>query len=120
MTRYLVQARPDPDRLPELERRLESGEILEMRPVDRALASGLTQALKRPDGTAVWEEEDYCSPPLAEERAAVLDRHFDDVEVEKVEPGEGWAQILDLPRLFPDFDNPTPNSPMFFRRPAPP
>jgi hypothetical protein len=29
------------------------------------------------------EEEDYCSPPLAQERAAVLDTYFDDITVER-------------------------------------
>jgi hypothetical protein len=51
---------------------------------------------------AVWEEEDYCRPPLAEERAAVLDDYFDQIEVEPVTPGEGWEQIERLPFLFPD------------------
>jgi hypothetical protein len=27
-------------------------------------------------------EEDYCSPPLAQQRAAVLDTYFDDITVE--------------------------------------
>jgi hypothetical protein len=54
-----------------------------------------------PDGTAVWEEEDYCRPPLAEERAAVLDHYFDGIAVERVERGAGWRRIADLPRLFP-------------------
>lgn len=116
MPHYLVQARPNPDRLTELEKRLESGEILEMRPFGRALASGLTQARKRPDGTAVWEEEDYCAPPLAEERAAVLDRHFEDLTLEVVDPGEGWMKILDLPRLFPDLENPPPSRETLSRR----
>ncbi len=116
MPHYLVHARPDPDRLPELKKRLESGEILSMRPFGRALASGLTQARRRPDGRVVWEEEDYCSPPLAEERAAVLDRHFDDVTVEKVDPGEGWRRILELPRVFPDLDSPPPYKDTFSRR----
>jgi hypothetical protein len=49
----------------------------------------------------VWEEEDYCSPPLAEERAAVLDDYFEEIEVEKVQKGGGWQQIKNLPKLFP-------------------
>lgn len=52
-------------------------------------------------GVAVWEEEDYCTPPLAQERAAVLDRYFDDLAVESVRPGAGWERIEELPRLFP-------------------
>jgi hypothetical protein len=49
----------------------------------------------------VWEEEDYCRPPLAQEREAVLDRYFEDLSVERVERGSGWEQISDLPPLFP-------------------
>ncbi len=30
-----------------------------------------------PDGGAIWKKEDYCRPPLAQERAAVLDQYFD-------------------------------------------
>ena len=50
----------------------------------------------------MWEEEDYCSPPLAQERAAVLDEYFDNLRVTSVEKNEGWAQIRDLPALFPE------------------
>jgi hypothetical protein len=50
---------------------------------------------------AVWEEEDYCRPPLKEERAAVLDEYFDQLQVERVEHGAGWEQIAALPPLFP-------------------
>jgi hypothetical protein len=50
----------------------------------------------------MWEEEDYCEPPLAQERAAVLDRYFEELSVEPVFQGTGWALIQDLPALFPD------------------
>jgi len=36
---------------------------------------------------------------LAEERAAVLDRYFDGITVERVNAGEGWKQIQVLPKL---------------------
>jgi hypothetical protein len=48
----------------------------------------------------VWEEEDNCSPPLAQEREAVLDHYFDDIAVERVEHGEAWQRISALPHLF--------------------
>jgi hypothetical protein len=51
-------------------------------------------------GVAVWEEEDYCSPPLAMERAAVLDRYFDEITVERVTQDEGWRRIEALPQVF--------------------
>ncbi|MFO7170968.1 MAG: hypothetical protein DIU80_023325, partial [Chloroflexota bacterium] len=42
------------------------------------------------------------SPPLAMERAAVLDTYFSDLTVEPVERGEGWRRIEGLARLWPD------------------
>src|ERR687885_119246 len=76
MTQYLVRAVPLAERLPELARRLRAGEFRQMRPFGRALTESLEDARVAPDGRAVWEEEDYCSPPLAQERAAVLDAYF--------------------------------------------
>ena len=48
-------------------------------------------------------KEDYCSPPLAEEGAAVLDEFFDELDVTRVQEGTGWEKIEALPRLFPEF-----------------
>ena len=71
-----------------------------MRPFGRALTKSLEQARVAPDGRAVWEEEDYCSPPLAMERAAVLDRYFDDIRVEPVRQGGAWERVRELPPLW--------------------
>ena len=101
MAEYLVHAVPLADRLPELRRRLHAGEFRSLRPFGHALTESLTNARVAADGRAVWEEEDYCSPPLAEERAAVLDTYFRELEVQRVAAGEGWRRIADLPRLFP-------------------
>jgi hypothetical protein len=49
---------------------------------------------------AVWEEEDYCSPPLAQERAAILDTYFKELDVERVEKNEGWKKIASLPKMW--------------------
>jgi hypothetical protein len=101
MAFYLVTATAKQDRLGELEQRLSRGEFRPLRPFGEALSLSLNGARVNPDGTAVWEEEDYCRPPLAEERAAVLDHYFDGIAVERVERGAGWRRIADLPRLFP-------------------
>jgi hypothetical protein len=101
MAYYLVSATPREERLQDLEARLARDEFVPLRPFGTALSQSLRDARRRPDGLAVWEEEDYCRPPLAEERAAVLDRYFDGIEVEPVRHGAGWRQIDDLPRLFP-------------------
>ncbi len=100
MAYYLVRARPRRERLNELWQRLESHDIIVMQPFGRALDDGLRRARLDHDGMAVWEEEDYCSPPLAQERAAVLDDYFDDLTVERVARGEGWAAIDALPGMW--------------------
>jgi hypothetical protein len=104
MAHYLVRATPKPDRLDRLASELERDAFVEMRPFGRALTKGLRGARREDEATAVWEEEDYCSPPLAMEREAVLDDYFERIEVEEVERDQGWARIEPLPSLFPDFD----------------
>lgn len=101
MAYYLVSARPVVERLDELEARLTERAFAGLKPFGRALTNSLEAARQLPDGTVVWEEEDYCRPPLAQERAAVLDRYFDGLSVERVEEGSGWQRITELPPLFP-------------------
>lgn len=105
MAFYLVSAVPKQGLMEELSSRLARGEFIEMRPFGRALTHALRHARIRWDGVAVWEEEDYCDPPLAQERAAVLDAYFGDLRVEAVNEGGGWDRIEDLPRLFPEFED---------------
>jgi hypothetical protein len=97
---YLVQAQPVEELLTELRQRLDSGEIRVMRPFGQALHSSLENARLKEDGLAIWEEEDYCVPPLAQERAAILDTYFTKLNVERVEKGKGWQQIESLPNLW--------------------
>jgi hypothetical protein len=77
---------------------LEHNAFVGLRPFGKALTHSLENARTDSDGRAIWEEEDYCSPPLAEERAAVLDLYFDEITVEPVNAGEGWRQIQALPK----------------------
>jgi len=100
MAHYLVKAKAKEAQLDELKARLESNEIRQMRPFGTALDESLKNARVDPAGWTVWEEEDYCRPPLAMERAAVLDSYFTDLSVEPVAKGEGWAQIEHLPALW--------------------
>ena len=104
MAFYLVSAVPRHGVMEELAERLAGEEIVAMRPFGRSLAYGRRNARIRRDGVAVWEEEDYCAPPLAQEREAVLDAYFGDLRVEPVSEGAGWDKIGDLPRLFPEFE----------------
>ena len=100
MAYYLVQAKPIDERLQDLRRRLDSGEIRSMRPFGRALQYGLDNARLRENGIAIWEEEDYCVPPLAQERAAILDAYFTDLSVQDVVQNKGWEQIDSLSRMW--------------------
>jgi len=99
MAYYLVRAKPKAERLGELQERLQKDSFVGLRPFGNALTHSLKEARTQPDGIAIWEEEDYCSPPLAEERAAVLDKYFDEISVEPVGAGEGWKRIEALPKL---------------------
>jgi hypothetical protein len=100
MAYYLVKARAKTGTLDSLETLLDSGEIREMRPFGSALDESLRGARVDEHGYATWEENDYCNPPLAMERAAVLDHHFSDIEVEVVKKGAGWERIAHLPSLW--------------------
>ena len=100
MAYYLVKAKAVQDQLSELRTRLDSEEIRVMRPFGQALDYSLNNARIDTEGWAVWEEEDYCRPPLAMERAAILDTYFTDLSVEKVEKGAGWQRIEDLSTLW--------------------
>src|SRR5215204_5160742 len=100
MAYYLVQARPIDELLTELRQRLDSGEIGVMRPFGKALQYSLENARVKENGIAIWEEEDYCVPPLAQERAAILDTYFQELNTERVELTEGWKKIEPLPRLW--------------------
>ena len=100
MAYYLVQAKPIDTLLAELRQRLNSGEIKIMKPFGQALQYGLDNARLQENGIAIWEEEDYCVPPLAQERAAILDTYFADLHVEKVNQTEGWQRIEPIPRLW--------------------
>jgi len=102
MAHYLVTARPNPDRLPKLRSELERDAFIDLKPFGHALTESLLNSRVQPDGRATWEEEDYCHPPLAEERAAVLDHYFGELEVRSVSAGSGWEEIRSLPPLFPE------------------
>jgi hypothetical protein len=89
MAFYLVSALPDRGKLPELGARLARDEFLGFRPFGKTLTHSLKNARLREDGVAIWEEEDYCDPPLAQEREAVLDTYFRELRIEPVTPGAG-------------------------------
>ena len=100
MAHYIVKAWPLNEKLSHLKERLDSGEIISMQPFGSALDYSLRNAKLADENTAVWEELDYCSPPLAMEREAILDDYFKDLSVSVVKEGEGWKQIELLKSLW--------------------
>lgn len=103
MAYYLITAKPKSDRLEDLLGNLRRRMYASMRPFGKAMTNALENARLRKDGYATWEEEDYCTPPLAQERAAALDEFFEELNVTPVQSGQGWKKIEQLPRLFPEF-----------------
>ena len=102
MAHYLVTAKPRADRLGDLLENLRQNAYASIRPFGKTLTHSLRNARLRDDGYATWEEEDYCSPPLAQERAAALDEFFDELSVAPVKEGSAWEEIEGLPMLFPE------------------
>jgi len=99
MTFYLVKAKPKSN-IADLRYDIDHGMIHTLIPFGKSLHYSLENARLDYDDYAVWIEEDYCTPPLAMEKEAVLDRYFEDIKVEVV-PSEmdGWNRIKDK-RLF--------------------
>lgn len=104
MSYYLVKAKPKKSKLQELEEKLKANAFIDLQPFGQAVTMGLKNARIKEDGEVVWEEEDYCSPPLAMEREAVLDEYFTDIQVEDHGRGNAWKAIAHLTRLFPELD----------------
>lgn len=102
MAYYLVRAKPKEEKMEELKNALAENAFLEMRPFGKSVTKGLLGMRIENDESVIWEEEDYCLPTLAMERAAVLDTYFDDITVEHIEEGEGWTRIQNLPKMVPD------------------
>ena len=98
MAHYLVRAKPKAN-LAELRAQLDERRIEKLRPFGGEMQQCLTNARIDADGYATWEENCFCNPPLKQERE-VLDKYFTDLTTEKLNKGEGWSQIDDLPSLW--------------------
>jgi hypothetical protein len=97
MALYLVRAKPIQERLANLRKELDSGDVSRLEPFGEELHQSLEEAKvdsRAGSGYAYWVEEDYCSPPLAMERQSVLDRYFDDISVERVGTREEGNRLI--------------------------
>jgi len=103
MAHYLVSARAKNGALRRVRQLLDEGVIASMRPFGQALNFSLRTMRYDLRGNLVWEEEDYCIPPLAMERETVLDKYFDIVSIEPVNRGEGWSKLSFYPSVWTIF-----------------
>ena len=82
---YRVTARFRPDTAAELRRRLDDGSIAAQEPDGQEIVESLHRAVVTESGEVQWSEMCFCDPPLAHERATVLDRYFDGIATEAIE-----------------------------------
>ena len=101
MAHYLVRGKPVPEYEQELQKKVKNEDFKSLKPFGESLTQSLRSARKDDDGYWVWEELDFCSPPLQQERETVLDTYFRRLEIEPVEEGEGWRRIEGLNPIFP-------------------
>ena len=97
MALYIVRAKPIRERLSNLRKELDSGDVSRLQPFGAELRQSLEEARvdsKHGGDYAYWVEEDYCSPPLAMERKSVLDRYFEDISVERIDSREEGHNLI--------------------------
>ena len=102
MAYYLVEADLKDNLKDELKQKLINNEFKHLNPFGKALTYSLENVKKNDKGKILWEEEDYCSPPLKEEKEAVLNKYFENIKVKKVNKSAGQEKIKNLPELFKD------------------
>jgi hypothetical protein len=100
MAYYLVKAELKEGLNDKLMNSLRNYSFINLKPFGKALTFSLRNARVNENNEILWEEEDYCTPPLAEERSAILDEYFQILQIEKVNKGEGWEKIRAMPKLF--------------------
>ena len=86
---YRVTARFKTETAVDLHRRLDDGSIAAQQPDGQEIVDSLHRAVITRSGDVRWSETCFCSPPLAHERATVLDHYFDAITTE---PIEGYEQ----------------------------
>ena len=82
---YHVRARFKAETARDFHAKLSDGSIANQRPDGPELIASMDRAVVNAEGQVEWSETCYCTPPLAHERATVLDMHFEDIVTEPVE-----------------------------------
>ena len=93
---YQVTARFKAATAGELRRKLDDGTIAAQQPDGQEMVDSLHRAVVTHSGEVMWSELCYCEPPLAHERATILDHYFDDLTTEAI---EGYQQFQGRPFL---------------------
>ena len=81
---YKVRARLRPGTEAALLEKLTDGTVAGQRPDGAEIVASMERAVMAGDGQVEWSETCYCSPPLAHERATVLDHHFDAISAREI------------------------------------
>ena len=87
---YRVTARFKTDTAAELRHRLGDGSIAAQRPDGQEIVDSLHRAVMTDSGEVQWSELCFCDPPLAHERATILDHYFDGVATEPINDYEQY------------------------------
>ena len=100
MAVYHVTARFRTDTAAELRRRLDDGSIAAQQPDGQEMVDSMHRAVVTDSGQVTWSEQCFCRPPLAHERATILDHYFDDLTTEAIEDhqqyeGRPFIEYLD-------------------------
>jgi len=82
---YKVQARFDKSKAKEFYKKLTDGSIQKQQPDGPSIIEGMNRAVIDDSGLVIWSELCYCSPPLAHERATILDHYFSEIETEPID-----------------------------------
>ena len=88
---YRVTARFKAETTEELRRRLDDGSIASQQPDGQEIVASLYRAVLTSTDTVQWSEMCFCDPPLAHERATVLNRYFEDINTEPIEDYERYT-----------------------------
>ncbi len=82
--RYRVRARFRDEKKKDFLRILTDGTVENLEPFGREIAAAMRRAVRR-EGEVAWTETCYCPTPLLQEREAVYDNYFEEIETETVE-----------------------------------
>jgi hypothetical protein len=82
---YRVRARFRPETAAAFLRKLTDGTVARQVPDGQEIVASMNRAVLNEAGEVEWSELCFCVPPLAHERATILDAHFEDITTEVIQ-----------------------------------